>query len=138
MKKIVLLAFIFLFLTVGQAQADLLPLVQCGETGQPACTLCSFFDMVSRIIQFIITRIVPLIATLMLVIGGVMFFFSGADPNTLQTAKGIIKSTVLGLVIIFAAFLIVGAILSMIGLADWTKDIYRNWWQQGFFQFPGC
>jgi len=138
-KKIVLAVFVFLFLIIGPAQADdLLPLVQCGGTGQGACSFCDFFAMINRIVQFVITRIVPVLATLMLAIGGVMFFFAGGSPANLAKAKGIITATVMGLVIIFAAFLIVGTILSMIGLADWTKDIYKNWWQEGFFQIPGC
>ena len=136
--KIFLVTALFLFLFVGQAQADLLPLVQCGGAGQDACTFCSFFDMVSRIIQFIITRIVPVVATLMLVIGGVYFFFAGANPGMLETGKKIITSTIWGLVIIFAAFLIIGTILSAIGLASWTENIYKNWWDKGFFQIPGC
>lgn len=142
MKKILLISLLFLsvfLLAPSLSQAkELLPLVQCGGDGQPACTFCSFFDMINRIVQFIMTRIVPAVAVLMLVIGGVMFFFGGANPKTLQTAKDIIKATVIGLVIISAAFVIVGSILSAIGLADWTTQIYKNWWQNGFFQIPGC
>ena len=138
MKKILLAVFIFLFLALGQAQADLLPLVQCGGSGQSACTFCSFFDMISRIIQFGMTRIIPSIAVLMLVIGGGYFFFAGADPGKLETGKKILTSTIWGIAIIFTAFLIIGTILSAIGLAAWTENIYKDWWDQGFFKIPGC
>jgi len=126
------------------AQAGLVP---CGHTiddpktpnideSQP-CTFCDFFVMTDNILDFLLLPpdgIVFIIAVLMLVVGGVMFFFAGANPNALQTAKRIITSTIIGLVIIYAAFVIVGSILSAIGLADWTTEIYKNWWQKGFFQ----
>ncbi|MFH1423438.1 MAG: hypothetical protein ABIG29_00575 [Candidatus Nealsonbacteria bacterium] len=138
MKKILLVIFVFLFLTAGQAQADLLPLVQCGGDGQSECTFCSFFDMISRAVQIIILMVVPLVATLMLVVGGAMLLFAGADPGLLTKAKSLIKSTIIGLVVIFAAFLIIGTILSAIGLAGWTESFYKNWWSEGFFRIPGC
>jgi len=144
MKKIVLAIFVFLFLTVGQAQAA--GLVPCGDdlngngTIDPGeqCSFCDFFKMVDKILDFVLVRMVPVVAVLMLVIGGGMLFFAGADPGMLTRAKSLITSTLIGLVIIFAAFLIVGTILSAIGLAGWTQDIYKNWWQEGFFQIPGC
>jgi len=102
------------------------------------CKLCHFFIMVDRVLDFIVMKMVPAIATLMLVIGGAMFFFAGGSPTSISSAKKVITSTIIGLVIIFSAFLVVGTILSAIGLTDWTQDIYRNWWQEGFFQIPGC
>ena len=70
----------------------------------------------------------------MLLIGGGMFIFSGGSANTVNKAKTIMTSVVIGLVIIFLAFMIVGVILNAIGLADWTQEIYRNWWQEGVIQ----
>ncbi len=136
MKKVFLTVLLFSFLTLGQVQAA--GLVPCGGPGEQACTFACFFEMINRVINFVVLKLVPVIAVLMIVIGGVMFFFAGGSPGTLAKAKGIITSTVIGLVIIFAAFLLVGTILSMIGLADWTQDIYKNWWQEGIFQIPGC
>ncbi len=120
----------------SQARADLLPLVQCGITVDDPCTFCDFFGMINRIIQFVMSRIVPVVAVLMLLAGGIIFFFAGGSPKALATAKGIITSTIIGLVVIFAAFLIVGTILSAIGLAGWTSEIYKSWWSEGFFQIP--
>lgn len=140
-KKIFLISFLllsFFFLIPGQAWADLFPLVQCGVVANDACSFCDFFDVIGRIVQIIMLRIAPLVATLMLAIGGVMLLFAGADPHVLQTAKGIIKSTVIGLAVILTAFLIVGTILNAVGLAEWTHDFYKNWWSEGIFQIPGC
>jgi len=115
---------------------------QCGATeGQPTnikyfpCQFCHFFVMFKAIIDFIL-QLVMVIAVLMLVIGGFMFFAAMGDPKKLTTAKNLITSVVIGLVIIFAAWLILGLFFQVIGLADWTENIYQNWWEQGFFQIP--
>ncbi len=135
MKKIFLAAFFFLFLALGQTQAA--GLVPCGEPGNE-CQLCDFFVMINGIFQFVVIKMVPVIAVLMITIGGIYYFFAGADPGALETGKKILTSTIWGLIIIFSAFLLIGTILNAIGLASWTQDIYRNWWQEGFFRIPGC
>ena len=132
MKKIFLLSFLFLFLSLSQVQAA--GLVPCGGEGEPSCQICHLFELLDRIMDRILFNFVPIIATVMLIVGGIMFFFAGGNPNALQTAKGIIKSVVIGLIIIFAAFLIVGSMLQAIGLADWTEEFYKNWWSEGAFQ----
>jgi len=136
MRKILLVIFVFLFLATGQVQAA--GLVPCGGEGEAPCRLCHFFVMVDTILDFILIKLVPVVAVLMLTIGGAMFFFAGANPKYLQMGKDIITSTLIGIAVIFAAFLLVGTILSAIGLAGWTENIYKNWWQEGFFQIPGC
>lgn len=115
-KKIFLISFLFLFLIISQAQAA--GLVPCGGYGEEACTFCDFFVLINNIIKFVMTRIVPVIAVLMLVIGGVFFFFAGASPNALNTAKGIITSVVIGLVIIFCAWVIVNTVITKIGIVE--------------------
>lgn len=112
-------------------------LVPCGTTGCP-CQPCDFFAIIDHALDFILFRMVPVIAILLLVIGGIMFFFAGTDPGMFGKAKAIITSTIIGLAIIFTSFLIIGTILSAIGLASWTQDFYHNWWENGFFQIPGC
>jgi hypothetical protein len=136
MKKILFAALLLSFLIGGQIQAA--GLVPCGGPGENACSFCHIFVMLNNIVQFVIIKIVPAVAILMMAVGGIMFFFAGGSSSMLSQAKGIITATIIGLVIIFAAFMLVGTILSMIGLASWTQDFYRNWWQQGIFQIPGC
>lgn len=127
---------LFLFLALGQVQAA--GLVPCGGPGEKVCGFCDIFVTINGIIQFIIIKIVPTVAVLMLVIGGAMWFLGGVNPKYLQTGKNIITTTLIGLVIIFTAFLVIGTVLSAIGLTGWTHDFYKNWWSEGFFQIPGC
>jgi len=115
MKKIFLFGLLFLLLAASQAQAALVP---CGGESQPACTLCHLFVMLNNIIKFVMFNIIPAIAVIMLLVSGVMFFFGGAKPGVLIGAKGIITSVVIGLLIIFCAWVIVNTILTQIGLVE--------------------
>ncbi|MBU4299314.1 pilin [Patescibacteria group bacterium] len=118
---------------------------QCNDRSTPnvdesaSCTLCHLFVMLDRIIDFLLIYILFPIAVLMLVIAGVLYVGAVFEilPGGFQTisqAKGIILSVVLGLIVIFVAFILIGLFLKLIGLADWTTALYQNWWSQGFFQ----
>ena len=126
MKKIFLIIFLtglILFPFISQAAG----LVPCGGPGQPTCQLCHFFVMLDTVFDFIILRLAPVVAVLMLVIGGVMFFFGGTKPETLKTAKDVIFTTIFGLVIIFAAWIIINTFFGFIGVAEWT-GLGSGWW----------
>jgi RsiW-degrading membrane proteinase PrsW (M82 family) len=134
MKKIFLLIFLGSLIFPSSSLAA--GLVPCGGSGEPACQLCHLFVLLDNILDFVFKFIVLPVATLLIVIGGGMFFFYAENPQKAEQAKTLLTSVVIGLVIIFAAFLIVGIFLNVIGLANWTKDVYQNWWEQGFFTIP--
>jgi len=135
MKKVVLAIILTAFVSAPLASSAA-GLVPCGGEGEHACQLCDFFVMIDNIIDFFLIKIVPALAVLMIAIGGFIYIFSRGDPSMLDLAKQIFTSVVYGLLIIYSAFLIVGAFFWFIGLADWTTNIYQNWWQNGFFQIP--
>ena len=93
------------------------------EIGFP-CTFCHLFVMLDGIIDFVLLQLVPVIAVLMLVIGGVMFALAGFTewglPFTFEQAKKLMTSVVIGLVIIFAAWLIIDLFFRVIGVVEWT------------------
>jgi len=124
MKKIFLLSFLLLFLSLSQVQAA--GLVPCGEEGNP-CQFCHFFVLINNIIEFVMFKLVPVIAVVMLIVGGIMFFFAGAKPDVLTRAKGIITSVVIGLVVIFCAWLIVNTVLTKIGIVK--SPSLLQWYQ---------
>lgn len=103
--------------------------VPCGTEGCP-CQLCDFFVMFDRIIDFFLLNIVPPIAVLMLVISGIMFFVAGGDPAGVGKAKKMLWSTLIGLGIIYGAFLAISTFLTVIGVAE-TGPI-----QEGWFKYP--
>jgi hypothetical protein len=102
------------------------------------CQLCHFFVMLDEIIDFVLFQIVPPLAILMLVIGGVMFIFAhfgGAEilpgggaggPKMLSQARKLITSVIIGLIIIFAAWIIIDLFFSLIGVAEWT-GLQEGW-----------
>lgn len=102
--------------------------------GPMYCQLCHFFVMIDGIIDYVLIMIVPPLAILMLVIGGVMFYFGGAKPELLSTSKTLFKGVVIGLVLIYGAYMIVGLVLSVLGAADVNpvKDAFNS--QTGVFK----
>jgi hypothetical protein len=133
MKKTFLTIFpaILVFAPLISLAAGLVP---CGGQGEQPCQFCDFFVLFDNIVDFLLIKIVPPLAALMIAIGGVVYLVSRADPEMLSLARRIFTSVVYGLLIIYSAFLIIGIFFWLIGLSTWTYDIYHNWWQEGFFQ----
>lgn len=102
------------------------------EGGRPAivnCQLCHFFVMIDGLMDFLLVDIVPPITVAMLVIGGVMFYFSGANKPKLRTdAITLFKSVVIGLFLIYGAYMLVGIFLMVIGSANINpiKDVFDS------------
>jgi hypothetical protein len=111
-------------------------LVHCGGEGQDPCTLCDFFVLIDNIIDFVLLRLAPPIALLMLIIGGGMFMLAAGDPQKVTTGRKIITSVLIGLVIIYGSYFFVGLILQRIGLAEWIEPYYESWWNEGAFTIP--
>lgn len=115
------------------------PIVPCGniEGGQPPCQLCHLFILFENIVDFVLLCLVPPVAVLMILLGGIMFIFSygaipGVEPQSQQISKArsLLTSVMIGLVILYGSWLIVNAFFSMIGLAD--NDFGRsvkNWYE---------
>lgn len=112
--------------------------VPCGKevivNGNPVlvyCQFCHFFVMLNGIIRFFLFMIVPPLAVLMLVVGGIMFFFAGGRPQLLSKGKSLIQAVVIGLVLIYGAYLIVSTFLTVLGVADWVP--LSEWSSKGAF-----
>jgi len=103
------------------------PLVPCGGTGQPACEFCHIFVLINNVINFILTCLAPIVGGLMLVIGGLYLLAAGPSPEKVSQAKSIITSIVIGLIIIFVAWVFLNTFLDAIGVAEWTG--LKTWWK---------
>ncbi len=106
-------------------------LVPCGTPGCP-CTFCDFFVMFDRIVDFILFKTVPILAALMIAIGGFMYIVAFASPTsggpeTLSKAKTLFKSVLIGLILVYAAWLIVNTFFWVIGVNTWT-GLKEGWW----------
>jgi len=103
-------------------------LVPCGS--ENPCQLCDIFVLFDNVVKFVLTHLVPPAAVIMLVIGGIMFFTAMGDPNKVNQAKDIIQWTIIGLFIIYGAWVIVNTFFLLIGVAKWTGL------KGGWFEYP--
>jgi hypothetical protein len=145
MKKILLVFFAtgFIFLPLISLADGIVPCSLAGEGDKPICQFCHLFVLFDNLLDFLLFKIVPAVAVLMIAIGGFMYILAYAGgsekgPQMISQAKQLFTSVAIGLVIIYSAFLFIGVFFWIIGLSEWTEDIYKSWWQEGFFEIPGC
>jgi len=115
MKKILPIIVLSL-LVASPVSADL---VTCDLTGDNACTLCKFFEMIHAIFSFVFDQLLPITAVLMVVIGGVIYITSVGRPEKLQEAKKLFTAVFIGLIIIYGAWVIVNLFLTTLGVTVW-------------------
>ena len=84
--------------------------------------------MLDGILDFVLFKIVLPVASLLSVIGGMMFLFYTEDPEKAKKGKSILTSVVIGVVVIFAAWLIINSFFMAIGVAEWT-GLKEGWFQ---------
>lgn len=107
-------SLVFLVLPVLIQAAGIVP---CGEAGNP-CTLCHIFLLIKNIMDVILYPFIPLIATFLVIIGGIFFMLGGGNPQSLARARTILWSTAIGVVIIYASWAIVNTLLTVLGFAE--------------------
>jgi len=124
-KKITLLLFIFSlgFLVIPQiAAARIVP--DC----KGPCELCDFFLLIMNIYDFIVFKLAPPVAGLLIVVAGALFLTSGGSEERVSQAKKIFVNVIIGLVFVYASWLIVNSIIQVIGKSTEGFDP-SSWWQ---------
>lgn len=136
-----LLSVLFFSLIPGQALAicegSILP---CGDLDgdgdvedSEICNLCHVFELFNNILVLVLTCFAPIVAGLLLIVGGFSFFVVGGDPSKVNEAKKIILAVVIGLVIIFMAWVFLNTLLTSLGVATWTgvdpTSVDNPWWK---------
>lgn len=102
----------------------------CLNYANEGCTLCDGIGMVKGIIDFAMSVSVS-IAMLSVLVGGVLYIFAGAYPSTVNWAKKILKDAIIGMALIFGAWLIINIILTGIGFTTFATSqglINPNGW----------
>lgn len=105
-------------------------LVPCGTTCCP-CTLCDVFVLINNIVHLLLFRIIPIVAALLIAIGGIMLIWAYAGsggPAMLVKAKSLFTSVIIGLLIIYCAWLIVNVFFMAIGVNKW-EGFENGWWK---------
>jgi hypothetical protein len=110
-------------------------IVQCGTKDTPLCGFCDIFKLINNIIIFLLVpspsvnngvAVVPLLATLLILVGGFYILIAAGQPERQKTGKSIITAVVIGLLVVYISWVVVMSILSFIGVAPWTGLLH--WW----------
>lgn len=129
-----ILAVLF-FSSIVPVQAGVVPcgletddLNQDGDQTVP-CQLCHIFQLFDNIVDFILFEVVPVLAVLMIVIAGVILMTASENPANVNKAKDVLKTVLIGLVLIYGAWALINLFFLAIGLADWKIN-------EGWFNYP--
>lgn len=90
------------------------------------CSRCDVLVVAGNVFRFAF-QIVGILAVLVIFIGGMTYARSGGNEETAGRAKKIITAAVVGLIIVFSAWLVINTIVNMTGL-----NVDGNWWS------PNC
>ena len=87
-------------------------LVPCGTTSYSTpCSLCHLYILIQDILYFLMWIIAPVVAVLAIGIAGFKILISGANPGLRADGYKIIRTTITGLVIMFAAWVVMNEVL---------------------------
>lgn len=91
-------------------------------------TLNDFMNKVVGLARWIL-GITGSLALLFFIYGGVMFLISGGNSERVTKAKQIIIGAVIGLIIVFTAYMIIGFVMKTMGATSITGWATSDWFQ---------
>lgn len=80
------------------------------------CTIADFLVLINRIINFLLRSVAVPLGAISFAWAGWLYMTAGGNPSKVSQAHDIFKTTVVGLLIALAAWLIVSAILTGLGV----------------------
>ncbi|MCU0678827.1 MAG: pilin [Planctomycetes bacterium] len=126
-NAVFLLIFLSLFfITFSSAQAkSILEGIGCIQDG--SCQLNDFAKVAVNVASWIL-GITGSLTLLAFVYGGVMFLISAGSSERINKAKQIIVGAVVGLVIVFASYMIIGFVFTALGVNVSESAWARTGW----------
>lgn len=123
LNKLLFILIVLLFiLTPLLIQAGLVP---CGTSETEPCTICHFWLLGSNIINFITFDLGIPVAALLFLTAGIVLLTSGDNEERRNLGKKIFRNTVIGLIIIFASWLLIDSFFKTI-----AKDEFSGAWNK--------
>lgn len=92
------------------------------------CTPCQFLVLVSNVINFMIRDLAFPLAGLLFLIGGIWMVAAGASEENYKKGKTIVVNTLIGLVIVLAAWAIVNTLIITVGSSTAGIQV-ESWWK---------
>ncbi|MCL4405428.1 MAG: pilin [Patescibacteria group bacterium] len=84
---------------------------------------CGLLQLFQNVLNFALTISVP-IATIVIVYGGFVIMTGGGEPDKLKTGRDAIIAALVGVIIVFGAWLIINTVLNIVGanvsVAPWS------------------
>ena len=96
------------------------------QTG--SCGMCDLFKGISNLINFFVFKIGPIAAGLMILIGGAIWVLSNGNEEQIRKGQDILKVTLIGLIIMYSAWLIVNTIIETLATGPNGGGIKTSWW----------
>jgi len=103
-----------------------LPLVPCGTSTTAPCTQCDLFQLLKNVIDFTVGGLMPPLAALLFIWGGLLLLVGGANPGWVAQGKTIFTNTFYGVMVMLAAWMITNTLIKSVGA---TYDTADTWWQ---------
>jgi len=129
-KHIFLLSLVSSFLSVNICQAAIIETGSCASTG--SCTTLDAFVLTALNIVPLIYGLAGSLALLYFIYGGIMWLISSGSPDRVKKGTDIIKNAVIGLVIIFASWMIINFVVTSLGYnisnfgGSWSTKFWSN------------
>jgi type IV secretory pathway VirB2 component (pilin) len=126
----VFLLALFFLLSANSVSASACsgPIVPCGNDATHPCQFCDLFVVFNNLIKFLLFCLVPPFAVAGIVVAGVYLIFSGGNPTMINQGRDVIKAVIIGLLIVFCAWLLINLFFSFIGVASWT-NLQEGWFK---------
>ncbi len=112
-KKISFLIAIGLIIGLPVMAAGLLP-----DCAGSTCKPCHFLQLISNIANYIVRNLVPPLAGLLLLIGGIMMAASAGSENRYKQGRQIIANAGIGVVIVLASWLLVNTLIQALAVKE--------------------
>lgn len=122
LKKLTTISFLAIFIALPALAAG--GLIPCDGVCSPnstnciSCTPCHFLQMVVNIANFIVKNVVPPLAGLLFLIGGIMMIMAAGSESRFKKGKEIIVNTGIGVVIVLGSWLIINTLILAIARQD--------------------
>lgn len=123
-RLILLLVFFGLGFDVVSAAE---PLVPCGRRGQDPCRLCDLIVGISGIIKWI-RNVMVAISLGVITWGGIVYMVSAGNEQMMEKAKGMIKTSLIGVALVLASWMIINSLFIVISInKDFGVGVKDGW-----------
>lgn len=98
------------------------PIVPCGITslGQPPCNLCYIGVAIMNLTDFLLYYVALPATALLIAAGGIILLIAGPSENLHTLGKNILTSTIIGIIIVLAAWIIVDTVIKVLTVKDFN------------------